>query len=162
MTTLDLLVRTPELLLTYASGAESAPGDPYGRNILKLHGSGNLELENRWYTKRRTFEGRVAPEVIERVLAALADGKFPATPSHRSPPGSSMRTVHIRNGALEGYTLPIEWHAGAKMPGLADAFRLLDSIVRQATLHEIQATPDFAPGLVSDALKLTEEIVPQT
>lgn len=162
MTTPDLLIRSAELVLTYASGAEAAPGDPFGRNILTLRGDGSLDLENRWYTRRRNFQGRVALEVLDRVLAALRAGKFPETPPHRIPPGSSLRTVHVKNGTLEGYTLPIEWHAGAKMPGLGDAFKLLDSIVRQASVDEIRATADFVPGLVEGAVKLSDTVVPST
>jgi hypothetical protein len=56
--------------------------------------------------------------------------------------------------------LPIEWHAGAKMPGLAGAFKLLDSMVRQASLDEIKATPDFSPGLVEGAVKLGDTVAP--
>ena len=160
MTTPDLLVRSEETVLTYAAGAEGAPGVLFGRNILTVRGDGSLELENRWYTRRRSFQGRIAPEVLDRVLAALLGGKFPETPPHRIPPGSSLRTVHIKKGTAEAYTLPIDWHAGAQMPGLADAFKLLDSIVRQASLDEIKATADFSPGLVEGAVKLGDTVVP--
>ena len=56
--------------------------------------------------------------------------------------------------------MPIEWHAGAAILGYRAAFRILDSIVRQVSLHELQATDDFEPGLVHDAVKERDEIVP--
>lgn len=162
MTTTTLLQRTPELILTYAAGSQSSPNSRSGLRTLVMRGDGSVELDSRWYTKRRTFKGRVSPAIVDRVLALLEAGKFPTTPPHRIPPGSSLRTVHVRNGALEGYTLPIEWHVGAELPDFRDAFKVLDSIARQVTVDEIQATPDFEPGLVEGATKLTDVIVPPT
>ena len=162
MTTTTLLQRKPELILTYAAGSHSSTSSRWGLRTLVMRGDGALELDSRWYTKRRTFQGRVSPAVVERVLALLEAGNFPTTPAHRIPPGSSLRTVHVKNGALEGYTLPIDWHVGAEMAEYKDAFKLLDSIARQVTVDEIQATPDFEPGLVEGASKLTDVIEPPT
>ena len=61
-----------------------------------------------------------------------------------------------------GSFLEIDWHVGAEMAEYKDAFKLLDSIARQVTVDEIQATPDFEPGLVEGATKLTDVIEPPT
>ncbi len=151
---------SPDLVLTYASGLESSPSDRRGKSVLTLRGEGSAQLENRWYTKQRAYRGSVAPAVVEAILGALLAAGFPAVPPHPLPSGSSLRTLHLRNGGHEAYTMPIEWHAGGAILGYRAAFRILDSIVRQVSLHELQATDDFEPGLVHDAVKERDEIVP--
>ncbi|MBK7586715.1 MAG: hypothetical protein IPI67_41830 [Myxococcales bacterium] len=148
---------TPQLVLTYASGIESGPNARFGYNILTVRGDGTIDLEHRWYTRRRTYRGRVDASVIARLLESLRGAGFPKMPPSMIPPGSALRTIHVRNGELEAYALPVDWHTPMGWPGFKEVFRLLDSLVRQASCQEVTVTDDFEPGLVTDATKLGEE-----
>jgi hypothetical protein len=145
--------RSPRLL-EYRSGSEHSPGDPFGASSLAIALDGSVRLENRSHGRVRVWEATVGPEVLVRLRDRLSRSGFPAVPRFPVPPGASMRVLEVGSEG-EAQQVLVPWHATDELPGYRDLFELLDSIVRQASGDEMQATPDFVPGQVAGARRVS-------
>jgi hypothetical protein len=129
----------------YGTGNENAPGDPFGRTELTLAGDAGARLDHRHIGVHRAWTGRVDPAQLEALRGALETAGFPDVTPHQIPGGSTMREL-----AVDGQRVLIEWYAAENMPGYKEAFAILDSLVRQMSGDSVQATPDTLPPSVSD------------
>jgi hypothetical protein len=148
-----VLALSENLLITYESGNESSPTNPFGRNVLVLRGNGRVRVDNyRMGGQQRAWEAWVEESAFEQILEALRAARFPLVPPHPIPAGSRIRSLAVYRGDARTQAAPIGWHS--ELPGYKDAFRILDSLVRQASGGELQTTPDYMTKVVSDVMKV--------
>ena len=133
-------------VLLYQSGNEHSPTDPFGENTLSVYEDGSVQLVNQHRGRQRTWRGKIEPGLLDVVHKALAAAGFPSVPEHPVPAGSALRKLTVRDA-----TAWVAWHAADALVGYRDAFRVLDSLVRQTSLDAVKASPDYVPGLVRDA-----------
>jgi hypothetical protein len=134
--------------LSYSAGNEHSPEDPFGRTVLALDPDGAAQLDHYQRSGHRAWRGRVAPDAVERLRAALDASGYPAVPRHPIPAGSAMRTLVVESGA-EQQRAYVAWHAAPKLPGYDELFMVLDSLVRQLSGDTVHAAPDVLPPSVS-------------
>lgn len=138
----------PDLLIAYDSGIESRP--PWGQFLLTIEGSGVAKLANSMGGRARAWTASIDGSVIERVLAALREARFPHVDSHWIPAGSALRVLSVQAGGFEAHTWPIAWHSVAKLPGYAAAFGILDAIVHEMSGDTLEIAVNGERGLISD------------
>jgi hypothetical protein len=143
------LETTSGVRIEYATGLENAPGDPFGRTELVIEPDGAARLEHRHVGRHRAWTGRIDPQVLERLQAALERAGFPNVARHPVPAGATIRTlVAERDGSREG--VHVAWHAAKDLPGYDEAFAILDSLVRQMSEDTVKAAPDSLPPAVAE------------
>ena len=138
--------------LVYTFGDEFVPTHRYGRVVAQLFEDGRMFVDNVFrgaFTK--SFEGVTERATIERILAHLDEGGFPAVERHRILPGATLRVIVVQSGTAEAHNLPIEWSAGQKMKGYGDAFKLLDSMIAELAEGAITMVGAPSSGLVRKA-----------
>lgn len=147
--------RVQRARLDYDFGNVQNPGNLVGRCELaiELDGAARLEHHARGGGAHSAWTGRVAPGVLDRLWSALERSGFPAMPPHDIPADSTIRSLGIPSGEAS-QRVYIEWNAAAKMPGFAEAFAILDSIVRQLSEDNVDYAPAGEPGMVSDVVRV--------
>jgi hypothetical protein len=142
--------------LTYSSGNESNPGNPFGRNKLVLDSEGAARLDH--YPSRggspAAWTGQIEGATLERIGAALELAKFPAMPRHPVPAGATFRTLVLEPAGAAPQETRIEWDAGEKLPGYKDAFALLDAIVAQLGAGVVGGVRAGSDKLVSNVQRV--------
>lgn len=142
-----------DLILQYESGNEHSPTNPFGRNLMVIRGNGRVRVENyRVGAPPRAWEAWVHESALEQTLEALRVARYPLVPPHPIPAGSRVRALSIHSKGVSSQAPPIAWHSD--LPGYKDAFRILDSLVRQASGEELQVTPNHMTKVVSDIIKI--------
>ena len=138
--------------LEYNAGLANAPGDPFGRTELMVAADGRARLVHRHVGQARAWTGQVDVATLHAVWAALERGGFPQIPDHPMPGGAALRTVLAHTGAQPsgGH---VAWNAARDLPGYADAFPMLDSIVRQLSENTVEAAPDTLPPVVTGIVR---------
>lgn len=119
-------------LVHYSVGNENNPGNPWGRSELVVEPDGTVRLEHFFSRVQRVgrWTGRVDPSALDRFWAALDQAGFPAAPNTAFAPGSSLRRLTVEADGTTAQVL-VDWHGSAKLPGYAEAFDVLDGVVRQ-------------------------------
>jgi hypothetical protein len=119
-------------LLEYRVGNENNPGDPWGRSELVIHADGAARLDHHFSRGRGTaaWTGYVDAAALDALWNALEQAGFPAEPASTFVAGATLRVLTVKaDGRSQGCML--DWHKTASMPGYAEAFDILDGVVRQ-------------------------------
>jgi hypothetical protein len=150
----------------YSVGNEHNPGDPWGRSELVIHADGSARLDHHFSRGRepRAWTGQVDPAALGELLAALRRAGFPAVPPMPAlPPGATLRRLALEangtagraadgtaNGAAADSAAAdsaaagvpqqalVSWHHAPSMPGYAEAFDLLDAVIRQLSADAVR------------------------
>jgi hypothetical protein len=119
-------------VLRYSVGNEHNPGDPWGRSELVISDDGSARLNHHFSRSgaTRAWTGRVDTAALEALWSALDRAGFPTAPNTPLVPGAAPRQLNVeRDGASERAL--IGYYEASSLPGYAEAFDLLDGIVRQ-------------------------------
>lgn len=131
--------------LTYTVGNEKNPSNPFGRSVLAIEVAGAARLDHHTRDGGHTaFAGTVVPGALDRIWAGLDKAKFPNAPTQVMTVGSTIRILAVEVGGKKD-TAHIEWHAATQFAGYAEAFLLLDQLIRQLsgnTVERVAATTD--------------------
>src|SRR4051812_49518075 len=101
--------------LTYSAGNEHSPEDPFGRTVLALDPDGAAQLDHYQRSGHRAWRGRVAPDAVERLRAALDPSGCPAVPPPPIPARVAVGTPGGESGAGQpGACAP--WDAAPEPP----------------------------------------------
>jgi hypothetical protein len=119
-------------LVRYSVGNENNPGNPWGRSELVIEPDGTVRLEHFFSRIQRVgrWSGRIDAGALGGFWAALDQAGFPAAPNTPFAPGSSLRQLTVEADGTSARVL-VDWHGSAKLPGYAEAFDVLDGVVRQ-------------------------------
>ena len=128
------------LTIRYSAGNEHDPGDPWGRSELVIRADGSARLDHHFSRGRepRAWAGHVEPAALGELTAALDRAGFPAVPAALPlPPGSAVRrlTVETDDGTQQAL---VSWHRTPSLPGYAEAFALIDAVIRQLSGNAVQ------------------------
>ena len=136
--------------ITYVSGNEHDPGDPFGRCDLRIAPDGSAQLSVHRFGTERTWQGRVGSGSLAAVAAALDAAGFPAQPEHDVPGGSSLRSLTVGDGQRARAVL-LAFHAVEAMPGYAEAFAILDAVIVALTSGQVPVVATPVPVEVETA-----------
>jgi hypothetical protein len=121
------------LTLRYSVGNEHSPGDPWGRSELIIHADGSARLDH-YFSRGRApgaWAGHVDAAALSELLAALDQAGFPAVPpAVPLPPGATVRRLTVEADGASRQAL-VSWHRTPPLPGYAEAFDLIDAVIRQ-------------------------------
>ena len=123
----------------YSVGNENNPGDPFGRSELVIQPDGTARLDHHFSRVRRVggWTGRVDPTALAALGAGLQTAGFPAAPTSSFMPGSTLRRLTVDvDGAAQ--SVIVDWHGAAKLAGYAEAFDVLDGVIRQLSGGTVQ------------------------
>jgi len=114
----------------FSTGNENAPDDPFGRIVLEIDNEGAAKLEHFSRTGNGSWTGTIDADQLQRLLAAMERGGFPARPPHPMPvPGTTMIELELDEG--NGYqTLMMPLHEAYKADGYDEAMEILQSFAR--------------------------------
>lgn len=119
--------------IRYSVGNEHNPGDPWGRSELVIRADGSARLDHYFSRGReqRAWAGWVDASATRELLAALDQAGFPAVPPATPlPPGTVLRCLTVEADGAARQAV-ISWHRTASLPGYAEAFDLIDAVIRQ-------------------------------
>lgn len=139
--------------LTYTSGSEWSPTDPFGRCVLVIRADGGARLDRTQRGQTGAWQGRVPSAILGEVLLDLFRAGFPEVAAYLIPPGSTRYDIQLRSGTTQ--TATIHSYVSRQMPGYREAIQLLDGIVRQLSLDVIRVGPPPGRILVTDAQAAT-------
>ncbi len=121
-------------LLTYRVGNENDPTDPWGRSELFVDPDGSVWLEHHFSRRRGpgNWFGRVDSGLLDALSDALDVAGFGLTAAPQPPlvPDATIRMLTVTADGTE-HAATVAWHRAATLPGYAEAFDLLDGLVRQ-------------------------------
>jgi hypothetical protein len=142
----------------YTVGNENNPSDPFGRSVLVIGADGAARLEHHFSRSRAVgrWTGRVDGAALQSLWSALDLAGFPAMPTSTFLPGSSLRQLTVDTDGTPQQTL-IDWHGSAKLPGYAEAFDLLDGIIRQLSGDTVKY-PTKQPPIVHDIAGVAQPV----
>jgi len=138
-------------VLRYSVGNEHDPGDPWGRSELVIDHDGTARLEH-YFSRSHTvgaWTGRVDATALETLWVALARAGFPTTPTEPLTPGAAPRRLVVESDGGSERAI-VGYHRASSLPGYAEAFDLLDAVVRQLSADAIPY-PTSQPPIVRDA-----------
>jgi hypothetical protein len=137
--------------LFYQSGNEHDMGDAFGLIVLAIDNDFQLAIDQRARNGLivNHWKGTTDRVVIERLFDHLRTAGYPVVPDHRIPAGARLRSIAIDSGGESTHTYPTESRAAKKMPGYGDAYRLLDSMIVQATSGALKMTVDPVAEVVA-------------
>ena len=123
----------PPPTIRYSVGNEHNPADPWGRSDLVIHADGSARLDHHFSRGRepRAWIGHVDAAVPGELLAALDRAGFPAVPPMGPlPPDAALRRLAVEADGTVKEAL-VSWHQTPSLPGYAEAFDLIDAVIRQ-------------------------------
>ena len=129
------------LAIRYSVGNEHNPGDPWGRSELEIRADGSARLHHYFSRGRapRAWAGHMDAAALGELTAALDRAGFPTVPpAPPLPPDATLRrlTVEEEDGAAQQAL--VSWHHAPSVPGYAEAFGLLDAVIRQLSGDAVQ------------------------
>lgn len=146
----DTMPRMTVAVLRYSVGNENNPGDPWGRSELVIEPDGTAHLHHHFsrVPTVSAWTGRVDGAALNELWAALERAGFPAAPTSALVPGATVRrlTVEADGNSHQAF---IDWHKTPSLPGYAEAFDLLDGIIRQLSGDAVPY-PTKQPAIVQD------------
>jgi len=134
--------------LRYHVGNEHDPGDPWGRSELVIQPDGTLRLDHHFSRTGGVgaWTGRIDPHALQALWAALDQAGLPTAPV---APGAAPRRLVIENdGVVE--SVVVGYHEAASLPGYAEAFDILDGVIRQLS-GDTLTYPTRQAAIVRDA-----------
>ena len=115
----------------FSTGNEHAPDDAFGRIVLEIEPDGAAKLEHFSRAGNGSWTGTIDAARLQRLLAAMERGGFPARPPHPMPvPGTVMFELESDDGSGPS-TLMMPLDEAAKVDGYGEALELLQSIARE-------------------------------
>ena len=138
--------------IRYSVGNEHDPGDPWGRSELVIHPDGSTRLDHYFSRRRapRAWTGQVDAAALGELLAALGRAGFPAVPPEGPLlPGAAVRRLTVAADGTERQAA-VSWHRTPALPGYAEAFDLLDAVIRQLSGDSVRYPTERGP-VVHDA-----------
>jgi hypothetical protein len=147
--------RLPRARIAYGVGSKNDPADPWGRSELVIEPDGRARLDQDTRGGLFAWTGIVTARTLERLWSALEASGFPAFPIPPPPPpaGSAMRNLSIGPEGPDAPTIFLPYHA--RVPGYADAFAILDGIIRQLGEDTVKVAPASAEPLVESTSRVT-------
>jgi hypothetical protein len=137
--------------LTYTVGNEKNPSNPHGRSVLVLDPTGAARLDHHVSGGGHTaFTGTAVVAVLDRVWAGLERAKFPNAPTQVMSVGSTIRILAVEIAKGKKETAHIEWHAATQFAGYAEAFALLDGMIRQLSGNTVERVAASTEELVTN------------
>jgi hypothetical protein len=147
-------------VVRYSVGNENNPSDPWGRSELMIGADGVARLDH-FYSRRvpstGAWTGRVAPAALDALWAGLEQAGFPVPPSQTFMPGSTIRQLTVEVDGVPQSTM-VDYHKSSKFPGYAEAFDVLDGVIRQLSGDTVPH-PTKQPPIVSDVTDVAEQAV---
>jgi len=136
--------------LRYSVGNENNPTDPWGRSELVIQPNGAARLDHH-FSRLRTvggWTGNVDAAALDGVWAGLERAGFPVVPSTRLVADGTLRRLIVEadGTARQAY---VDWHRTASLPGYAEAFDVLDGVIRQLSGGTVKY-PTTQPPIVRD------------
>ncbi len=128
------------LTIRYSAGNEHDPGDPWGRSELVIRADASARLDHYFSRGRepRAWTGHVDLAALGELTAALDRAGFPAVPpAPPQPPGAARRRRAVEADAAAPPAL-VSWHRTPSLPGYAEAFALIDAVIRQLSGDAVQ------------------------
>jgi hypothetical protein len=125
--------------ISYSVGNEHNPTDPWGRSELVIHPDGSARLDRHFSMRggSRAWAGHVDAAALDELLAALARAGFPPfPPALPLPPGTTLRRLAVTADGTEEQAL-VSWHDPPPQPGYAEAFDLIDAVIRQLSADAV-------------------------
>jgi hypothetical protein len=137
-------------VLRYSVGNEHNPGDPWGRSELVIHPDGTAALEHHFSRVGGVgaWTGRVDAEALDALWTALDQAGFPAAPTSAPVGGATMRRLTVEVDGTPRYAV-IDWNTSSRLPGYAEAFDILDGVIRQLSGDTV-TYPTTQPAIVRD------------
>lgn len=137
-------------LLRYSIGNENNPGDPWGRSELVIQPDGTTRLDHHFsrLPKVGAWSGQVDPAALDALWGALERAGFPAAPTAPPVPGATLRRLTVETDGVSEWTF-IDWRTTSSLPGYAEAFDILDAVIRQLS-GDCVPYPTTQPAIVSD------------
>jgi hypothetical protein len=129
------------LAIRYSVGNEHNPGDPWGRSELAVRADGSARLHHHFSRGRgpRAWAGNIDAAVLGELTAALDRAGFPAVPpAPPLPPDSALRRLTVEGEDGTAQQALVSWHRASSLPGYAEAFGLLDAVIRQLSGDAVQ------------------------
>lgn len=136
--------------LRYRVGNENNPGDPWGRSELVISPGGSARLDHHFSRRRETgaWTGQVDAAALDALWAALDRAGFPAVPALPLVAGATLRRLVVDADGTQREAI-VDWHQAPSLPGYAEAFDLLDGVIRQLSGGAVRY-PTKQPPIVSD------------
>jgi hypothetical protein len=135
--------------IRYRVGNEHNPTDPWGRSELVIHPDGTARLDH-FFSRggpagpAGTWTGRVDPDALAQFWTHLTRAGFPAVPAASPlPPDSTVRTLTVEADGRDGRDgssehAYVSWHQTPSLPGYAEAFDLIDAVIRQLSQDAVR------------------------
>ncbi len=120
-------------IIRYTVGNENNPADPWGRSELVIHANGSARLDHHFSRRKNAgaWTGQVDAAALEALWAALDQASFPSVPTGPALiPDSTVRYLTVEAGGSARQAL-ISWHQTSSLPGYAEAFDIIDGVIRQ-------------------------------
>ncbi len=140
-------------VLRYSVGNENDPGDPWGRSQLVIQHDGTARLDH-YFSRVRTvgaWTGRVDVAALDALWSALKQAGFPAAPTAPHTAGASPRRLVVESDGVSEQAM-VGYHQANSLTGYAEAFDLLDAIIRQLSDNTL-TYPTSQPTIVRDAME---------
>jgi hypothetical protein len=118
--------------IRYTVGNENNPGDPWGRSdrVVAPDGSARLDHHFSRFGGSGAWTGTVDSATLAAIWAGLDRAGFPEVPAFDAVAGSTLRKLVVESGGVERRALLVR-HQTASMLGYAEAFDLLDGVIRE-------------------------------
>jgi hypothetical protein len=123
----------PAPTIRYQAGNEHNPADPWGRSELVIYPDGSARLDHHFSRGGgpRAWAGYLDAAALRDLLAALDWADFPLVPSAGAvPPDATLRKLTVEAGGVTQQAV-VEWQRTPALPGYAEAFDLIDAVIRQ-------------------------------
>lgn len=132
----------------YSVGNENNPSDPWGRSELVIAPDGSARLDHHFSRVRRVaiWQGLVDPVALAVIWAGLEQAGFPAEPTSQFTAGATLRRLVVESDGVERQAI-VDWHKAPELPGYAEAFDVLDGVIRQLSGGDV-SYPTKQPTIV--------------
>jgi hypothetical protein len=137
-------------ILRYSVGNEFNPANPWGRSELLMESDGTVRVEHH-FSRVHTigaWTGRVEAAAVDALWLALSQAGFPDAPTGPLAPGATLRQLTVEDGGT-ARVATVDWHKASTLPGYAEAFDILDAVVRQLSGDTVPY-PTNQPAIVRD------------
>lgn len=138
-------------IIRYKVGNEHNPADPFGRSELVIHSDGSARLDHHFSRRANagTWTGQVDAAALENLWAALDLAGFPQVPAMPSvPPDTTIRYLTVEADGAAQQAI-VGRHQTPSLPGYAEAFDIIDGVIRQLSGAEV-GYPTRQATIVSD------------
>jgi hypothetical protein len=137
--------------LSYSVGNENSPADPWGRSDLVVLADGSARLDHHFSRRHgsRCWTGQVADCALDQIWAALDRAGFPDLPGLGTVAADAALCRLSVEGDGVARRLFVARHHAAKLPGYAEAFDLLDAVIRQLSQDAV-TYPAVREPIVAD------------